>query len=124
MKTEELLPIISQAISEKNGSNIIIIDVRGICSLTDYFIIAEGTVDRHVKALAREVQAATLKVKEKPLSKDGDESPDWIVLDYPGIMVYLFTPAMRQHYRLENLWRRGSLVDVDSLAQSERLSAG
>lgn len=104
---------ISRAIYDKKGVNILALDVREISSITDYFVIAEGNVDRHVKALAREVKKTMTDQGEKPLSIDGDASGEWVVLDYGNIIVHLFGPGMRDKYRLENIWKEGSLIDLD-----------
>ncbi|MBA3722124.1 MAG: ribosome silencing factor [Parachlamydiaceae bacterium] len=106
------LNAIAQAIYDKKGMNILVLDVRGVCSMTDYFIIAEGTVDRHVKALADTVCDVLSKEKINPLHVEGQQEGDWIVLDFVDFIVHLFIPEMREKYRLEDLWKEGKVVDV------------
>lgn len=100
---------ICQAIADKKGMNIMVLDVRGICTMTDYFIIAEGTVDRHVKALAHSVEEA---LNQAPYRSEGLETGDWIVLDYVDSIVELFVPEMREKYQLETLWKEGKIVSL------------
>lgn len=111
--TGKLLNHIAQAIYDKKGFNILVLDVRGICSLTDYFIIAEGTVDRHVRALADTVIDQLGSFKHHPLHAEGMQEGDWIVLDYSDFVIHLFIPELREKYALEELWKNGKIVDVN-----------
>lgn len=101
---------IAKAIDEKKGVNILAIDVRGISTLTDYFLIAEGTSDRHVKAIASTVIDVMGK---KPLHKEGLSVGDWVVLDYGEIVIHLFVPALREKYQIESIWSKGLMVQLD-----------
>ena len=104
---------IAQAIYDKKGTNIIAIDVRGISSITDYVIIADGNVDRHVIALSNEVQDWMRKEGEKPVHTEGQQTGDWIVIDYFQVVIHLLLPEMRQKYQLERLWPDGKVIDLD-----------
>lgn len=125
MKNQEptfYLNAIAQAIYDKKGMNILALDVRGISSLTDFVIIAEGNVDKHVAAIA---QAVTDKMKQlgiPPSFVEGTKTGDWVVLDFLHIMVHLFMPGLREKYRLEQLWREGKIVDLEISLQPEGIS--
>ncbi len=103
---------IAQVIFDKKGFNILGLDVRGISSLTDYVIIAEGNVDRHVIAIAEAVIKALKEEGIKPICVEGLKTGDWIVLDFLEIMVHLFMPGLRDRYRLEDLWRESQILDL------------
>lgn len=103
---------IAQAIYDKKGMNILVLDVRDICTMTDFFIIAEGTVDRHVKALSNVIMDEFTREKRNPLHAEGLQDGEWIVLDYGDFVIHLFTPELREKYALENLWSKGKIVDV------------
>ena len=107
-----LLQRVAQAIYDKKGFNILVLDVRGVCSMTDYFIIAEGTVDRHVMALASAIIDETAKVGQAPFRVEGGQTGDWLVLDYIDFIVHLFLPELREKYALEELWQAGKIVDI------------
>ncbi len=107
-----LLNAISQAIFDKKGFNILALDVRGISTLTDYVIIAEGNVDKHVASLAHAIIGTLEKLGIRPLYVEGLKSGDWVVIDYLYIMVHLFMPGLRDKYQLEQLWKEGSIVDL------------
>ncbi len=107
-----LLNIIAQAIYDKKGFNILALDVRGVSTLTDFFLIAEGNVDKHVIALAKESVAQLKKEGEFPLHVEGLDQGDWVVIDYLEFVIHLFKPGLRDRYRLEELWREGKIVDL------------
>jgi ribosome-associated protein len=109
---EEFVQLIAQAIFEKKGFNIVAVDVRDVSTLTDFIVVAEGTVDRHVKAIAREIEKELLVRGEKPIYTEGKIHGDWIILDYMQIMVHLFMPGLREKYQLERLWEDGKVVEV------------
>src|SRR5581483_2207469 len=114
MKNDSLsiLNTIAQTIYDKKGMNILALDVHRFSSLTDYAIIAEGTVDRHVIAIAKAVIDSLQKMGESPLYVEGIKVGDWIVLDYVKIMVHIFMPGLREKYHLEELWQKGDIVDL------------
>lgn len=107
-----LLNAIAQAIFDKKGSNILALDVRGVSNLTDYVIIAEGNVDKHVIAIAQSVIEHLRSLGVKTVYVEGLQSGDWVVIDYMQIMVHLFMPGLREKYMLEQLWKEGSIVDL------------
>lgn len=111
--SEEILKAIAQAIFDKKGVNIIGLDVREVSSLTDYFLIAEGTVARHVKAIADAVLDKLEGLDEKPLRIEGSATADWLVIDLGDILIHLFIPELREKYTLEELWHKGKIVDLE-----------
>lgn len=117
------LDLIAQALFDKSGFNILALDVRRVCSMTDYFIIAEGNVDRHVKALAESVMEAMKKVGREPWQTEGLQGGEWAVLDYSNIVVHLFTPDMRSKYDIEGVWREGEIAPVKIDTSKKRTCA-
>lgn len=106
------LNAIAQAIFDKKGFNILALDVRCVSNLTDYIIIAEGNIERHVSAIAEGVIQRLKEMGQSPVFVEGRSSGDWIVIDYLHIMVHLFMPGLRDKYQLEQLWKQGQIVDV------------
>src|ERR1700722_19641955 len=115
MKKEslQLLNSIAQKLFDKKGFNIIAIDVREVSTMTDFFLIAEGAVDRHVCAMAQMVMGMMKEEGESPVYTEGLSEGDWVVLDYLEIVIHLFVPKMRDKYRLEELWQTGKIVDLE-----------
>jgi ribosome-associated protein len=118
--TQKFLNSIAQTIFDKNGVNIFALDLRGVSDLTDFMIIAEGNVDRHVKGIARKVIEVAEEFGEKPFLLEGEKNGDWIVIDFVGVIVHLFTPEVRQRYALEELWVDGEIVDLDIIIPTRR----
>lgn len=109
----ELIRELAQTLYEKKATNIITLDVRGISAVTDFILIADGNVERHVIALANETQRLMKKKKQKLIHVEGLAHGDWIVLDFFEVVIHLLTPKMRQKYQLERLWTDGEILDID-----------
>lgn len=108
----ELLDTISQAVFDKKGSNIIALDVRNFSTMTDYYLIAEGNVERHVKAIHTAILDAMEQKGYRALHVEGVRESDWVVIDFGEIVIHLLIPDLREKYALENLWKEGKIVDV------------
>jgi len=80
-------------------------DLRGISSFTDFFVICSGTSEPHLKAIAGEIEAR-LKADNKitPVAVDGYPMSHWIVIDYSDVVVHIFHETKRAYYSLEDLW--------------------
>jgi ribosome-associated protein len=115
-----ILNTIAQTIFDKKGMNILALDVRSCSSLTDYVIIAEGSVDKHVVSIASAVARSLSEIGISPCHQEGFRVGDWIVLDYINIMIHLFIPVVREKYQLEELWREGAIVDLSIDVSSSR----
>jgi ribosome-associated protein len=107
------LNAIAQTIFDKKGFNILVLDVRGISTMTDYFVIAEGSADKHVQALARSILNLMAERGEKPTHMEGLRVGDWVVLDFLNIIIHLFMPGLRERYSLEQVWQEGKIVSVN-----------
>lgn len=112
MDSKKLINIISQIIYDKKGFNILALDVKGVSTICDYLIIAEGNVERHIKAIANEITHELKKINEVPLHVEGLQEGDWVVIDYLDIIVHLFKPHLRETYGLERLWQKGKIIDL------------
>lgn len=112
-ETLELLNVIGQAIYDKKGANIIALDVRNFSTMTDFYIIAEGNVERHVKAIHSAILDAMKEKGQRALYVEGVRESDWIVIDFGEIVIHLLIPDLRERYALENLWKEGTIVDLN-----------
>ncbi len=113
---------IAQTLFDKKGTNILALDVQGVSTLTDYFIIGEGNVDKHVIALAKTVIETLKNQGEAPIHVEGLDQGEWVVIDYLEIVVHLFGPGIRGKYRLEELWHDGKVIDLElSLPQARTI---
>jgi len=89
---------------ESKGHTVLILDLRGISTATDYFVLASGTSDVQVKAIARHVVDELKKQKVRPTHVEGMSGGRWVLLDYVDFVVHVFHPQSREFYQLENLW--------------------
>lgn len=88
-----------------------ILDVREISTAVSYFVLCSGKIDKHVRAIADEIQ---FKLKEKGITcfhRESDSDFRWIVLDYFDVMVHIFDEPTREYYKLETLWGDAEIVD-------------
>ncbi|WP_099205763.1 ribosome silencing factor [Scatolibacter rhodanostii] len=115
MASWEMAKQAAQILYDKKAEDINIVKIDSISSLADYFLIATGTSNTHVKALADELE---VKLKEEGLMAMGVEgyrSNSWILLDYAEVVVHIFTPEGRDFYDLDRLWRDGTKMELDFL---------
>lgn len=92
------------ALEDKKAENICVLDVSAQSSITDYLVIATGTSDPHIKALKTELDKALKDNGVKLIGQDREVGSGWIVVDAFDFMIHLQTEAMRELYRLEQLW--------------------
>jgi len=111
----ELSKKVMNLLDDKKALGIISIDVGKVTTLTDYFIICNGTSDRHRKSLADDVQELMENEDVKMLSKEGYRTADWILLDYGYVVVNFFSEEAREKYSLERLWSDGSLSELRNM---------
>jgi len=111
---------VATLIDDKKGLDIKVLDVRGICSLTDYMIIASGTSDRHVKSIADGVEHGLEKQKLFVNHKEGHQSANWIILDYLDVVVHVFKHEERTFYDIERIWNEAKEVDILHITEVAR----
>ena len=101
---EELVQLAKLALEEVKAQDIQVIDVRAKHSLTDYMIIATGTSNRQINAMAEKVREIVKQKGVMPLGEEGKGDSDWVLLDLNDVIVHMMTAAARQFYDLERLW--------------------
>ncbi len=94
-------------LDSKKATDIISIDLRKKSSIADFLVIATGTSQKHIYALATYLQEFIKKKKISPNRIEGTSSSDWIVIDVGDVLVHLFTEKGRQYYELEKIWSDG-----------------
>jgi ribosome-associated protein len=104
-----------QALEEKKGEDITIIDISGVSVLADYFIIANGSNSSQVRAMVDYVEELLHKGGYEIKQKEGDGSASWVLLDFQDVIVHVFDKENRLFYDLERIWRDGKVVEIDTL---------
>lgn len=89
---------------ELKAHDVLVLDLRGISTATDYFVIASGTSDVQVKAIAEHVVDELKKDGARPQHVEGLKGGRWVLIDYVDVVVHVFHPQARHFYQLENLW--------------------
>ena len=96
--------------ADKKASDIVLLDVRGQTTMTDYFVICSGGSDRQLDAIADGIIEGAREDGERPLSREGEASSHWILIDFGGVIVHVMSVPEREFYQLEKLWARGALL--------------
>ena len=108
-----IAPVIAaHAAESKKALDVRILDLRGISSFTDYFVVCSGANSRQIQAISDEVEAALARAGERGLGIEGYDKADWVLADYGDFVVHIFSPAARQFYDLERLWRNAKEIKV------------
>jgi ribosome-associated protein len=110
LETLDLAHLIVDAVADKQGEDIVLLDIKPVSLIADYFIISSANTDRQIKAIADEVIARVKVSGIPPLHVEGDAESGWVLLDYGGVIVHLLSPEMRAYYTLEDLWNRAPIV--------------
>ena len=104
MEAEPLSHLIVEALDDLKGVNIVTMDVDGLTDVMDKLVIASGTSNRHVKALANNVSVEAKKHGMPPIGIEGDDAGEWVLVDFGDVVVHVMLPATRDLYDLERLW--------------------
>ncbi len=99
----EVLRIAELAL-ERKAEEVVALDLRGISSATDYFVLATGNSDIQVRAIAEHIMEELAKEGTRPLHAEGLDRARWVLLDFVDVIVHVFHPAARGFYQLELLW--------------------
>jgi ribosome-associated protein len=102
--SEERSARVAEYALSKKAENVLTMDLRGLTSTCDFFVIASGTSDVQVKAIADAVKNGLSDEGEKPWHVEGYEGKRWVLLDYVDVVVHVFDEETRDYYQLERLW--------------------
>lgn len=119
MDVESLKPIVIEALEDMKAQNITELDVIGRTSVTDLMVIASGTSNRHVQAVADNVSEKVKELGVQPLGAEGRGHSDWVLIDLGDIIVHVMTAQAREFYDLERLWGVPEDASDSTVAQAE-----
>ncbi len=105
-----------QAVLGKKAVHVVALDVRELTSIADFFIICSGRSARQVSAIADHVERELRKQKIKPLSVEGADEGQWVLVDYGHVIIHVFYESARQFYDLEGLWNDAPRVPLSGAA--------
>lgn len=110
MQLEQIKNLAIDTLVDMKARDISVLDVRGKTSITDYMIVASGTSDRHVKAIAETLSYRAKESGEPALGCEGVNEGEWALVDLNGIVVHIMLPRVRDFYNLERLWSAPSVI--------------
>ena len=108
----DMVRVIYNALADKKGEDIKVIDISEISVMADYFIIANGNSDSQVSALVENVDEKTHAAGYGLKQQEGARVGDWILLDYGDVIVHVFGRESRSFYNLEHVWSDGKIVEM------------
>jgi ribosome-associated protein len=113
-----LTPYVRAALGRK-VKDLVLLDVRGLSSVADYFIICSGRSSRQVSAIAEFIQKNLKDNGIRPLSVEGQKEGHWVLLDYGHVVLHIFYEPLRGFYDLESLWIDAQRIHINTLLQKE-----
>ncbi len=111
--SKELARLIWGIAAEKLAEDIVALEVRELVSYTDFMIVMTARNIRQTKAVHDDLREQLKSIGEVPTRVEGLEEADWILMDYLGCVVHIFTPELRDRYRLEQLWGEADALELD-----------
>ena len=110
--TQRILARVCEAIEEKKGENLLILDISKISSIADFFVFCHGTNPKQVQAISESVREVLAKEFQlRPAHVEGQENAEWILIDFLDFVVHVFSEPVREFYNLEKLWGDGTQVN-------------
>jgi ribosome-associated protein len=113
INSEELARFCANIAADKKAEDIIVLDLRGLSSFTDFFVICSGASEPQLKAIANEVTDRLKKEHNvRPMGVDGFPLSQWVVADYGSVVMHIFHASKREVYRLEEMWNDAPRLKV------------
>jgi ribosome-associated protein len=104
---------------EKKAYDLVVLDVRGLTDLADYFLICSGRSDTQVQAIAQSIEENLSPLGHRPVSVEGVRLGQWALIDYADVVVHIFYPPVREYYDLERLWGHAPVLPLPEPYRSQ-----
>ena len=121
--SRDLACLAARVAASKQGEAVVVLDVRELITITDYFVIASGSSDRQVTTIADEIAVQLKKRGTRALRREGEASAKWVLLDFVDFVVHVFDRETREYYRLENLWVDAPVVEWEEEEEATKRSS-
>jgi len=121
--SRDLACLAARVAASKQGEAVVVLDVRALITITDYFVIASGSSDRQVTTIADEILLQLKKRGVRTLRREGESGAKWVLLDFVDFVVHVFDHEAREYYRLENLWVDAPVVEWEERAEAAKRSS-
>ncbi len=117
MESEALKDLVVGALDDIKGIEIVALNVEGQTDIADYMVVASGTTNRQVKALAANVLQEAKAAGNKVVGIEGNDTAEWVLIDLGDVIVHVMLPKVRDFYDLERLWSLGPTRNEDTIAE-------
>lgn len=107
---------------EKKAKDVLVMELAGLSDITDFFLLASGTSERHVRTIAHFLQTRMKEMGIRPVAVEGYDEGRWVIIDYQSVIVHVFLEPLRELYDLESLWIEAHQYQVKS--EDNRLEVG
>lgn len=115
---EELVRLIARSLEQGKAEDLLALDLRNLPAMSDYFLIASATTENHVRALLKSLSRELAVHGLRPVHREGEDTCNWVLLDFFDVVVHLFRRPVREYYDLERLWGDAPEVELsDSPAE-------
>jgi len=104
VETKDLADTCGRLALEKKARDVVVLDLSGLTDITDYFVLASGTSERHVLTISEVIEHDMKEKGIMPFSSEGYKEGRWIIIDYGDVVIHVFLESLRELYDLENLW--------------------
>lgn len=111
----EIAKACAQVALDTKAENLVILDVTGLTSFTDYFVIMSGRSTRHVQGLAEAIEGEFRSKRIKTSNAEGLQEGMWVLLDFDDVIVHIFYHEQRDFYNLEGLWHQAKRIEIDAV---------
>jgi ribosome-associated protein len=112
MSSKELALKIAEMMLAKKGSDIVVMDISKLTTMTDYFVICSASSDIQVKSISDFIKDETRKLNEKAWHNEGYSNLSWVLLDFVDVVVHVFLEDTRRFYNLEGLWADAGFTEI------------
>lgn len=113
MNSEQLSQLIAELCLQKKAEQVILMDLREITSITDYFVICSGDSEHQVKAICDHIREQLEQQNIKIWHVEGYQSLSWVLMDLVDVVIHIFQPELREYYALEKLWGDAKITRVE-----------
>ncbi len=110
LESEELARAVLDFAADKFGEDILLMDIRPVSTVADYFVLCSAASERQVDAIRQHIVEELSKKQVHPLHQEGTAASGWMLLDYGSLIVHVFLPTTRRYYQLEQLWKDARIV--------------
>jgi ribosome-associated protein len=110
LEPNELAHAIVNAVADKKASDILLLDLRPVALIADYFVLCNGQSTRQLRAVTNAVVESLKDLGERPLRVEGTPESGWVLIDFGAVIAHIFSPELRAYYALEELWQDAPVV--------------